>query len=279
MIEQSIAAMQQRYSNNLRQWWELLFSFDSLRPDGFGLFAPTSYVLQIAGTRLLVDPCLRDAAWGDLISDRLQNDLESLDGILLTHEHEDHCDPNFIRLAAGAKVRWFVPDFFRFNRLYEWGLSEEKITRTSNGQEFSLGAVTLRIFESNHRNEGKASFVREYGFSLTHSDQTYVFPGDIRTYDPSFYPKFPDTAILFSHLWLGREQALNPPWEPKLTEFCQFVLSFHPRRITLAHLYETGRPPVDLWTYQHAGAVKDRLLALSPDTEVTVLEPGIWHPF
>jgi len=153
------------------------------------------------------------------------------------------------------------------------------VTVTKKDSTFRLGDAVFHLFESNHRNEGFVSFVREYGFHLQCGGKNYIFPGDVRNYDPSFYSPLPGADILFAHLWLGKGQALTPPWEPKLSEFCEFLLSFRPKCVTLAHLYEVAREPEEMWTYQHAGAVKDRMIALSPETEVFAPRPGRWYSF
>lgn len=279
MIRQATESMRRHFARNIPLWWDEFFTRSPEYENGFELFGPSSYAFKLGTARFLVDPCFRDPSWGEPLAERITADLEKLDGILLTHGHGDHCDPSFIRLASAAKVRWFVPDFFCFEELYRWGLSPEQITPVSAGDCISFGGVSIRFFESNHRNEGASSFVREYGFCMTCAGKNYIFPGDVRDYDPAFYPTLPDADILFAHLWLGREQALCPPWEPKLTEFCEFLLSFRPKCVTLAHLYEVGRPPEDLWTWQHAGAVQDRMLALSPQTAVFAPKPGVWYAF
>ena len=279
VIESSIGAMRRHFEQNTALWWDDFFSRPDELPDGFGLFGTSSYLFRCSGAAFLVDPCFRDPAWGEPLAGRIAADLEKLDGIILTHEHIDHCDPSFIRMAAGAKVRWYVPDFFSFKELHRLGLSPESIVPVRSDDRVTLGGCTLRFFESNHRNEGWTSFVREYGFCLTCGEKNYIFPGDVRDYDPTFYPALPDADVLFAHLWLGKAQALSPPWEPKLTEFCRFILSFRPRAVTLAHLYEVAREPEELWSWQHAGAVADRLFALSPETSLTVPRPGRWYSF
>lgn len=275
MIDNSILSMIISTQNHIGDWWDTLFR-SVAEKEGFGIFGPSSYVVNIGGTHLLVDPCLRNPSWGEKIADKINNDLKKIDGIFLTHEHEDHCDPNFIRLAAGCDVRWYIPEFFSLNRLIEWGIPEERIILTHIGDKISLGETEVSVFESNHRNSG-AAFVREYGFAVTHNGKNYVFPVDVRTYDPSFYPKFENAEILFAHLWLGRGVARNGGWRDRLDEFCEFLLSFNPKRIVLAHLYETERSPSDLWTYCHAGAVADRFLCYNPEISVDPLKPGIWY--
>lgn len=278
MIREAAGSFRRLYAENTALWWESFFSTQP-KKDGFMLFGPSSYLFSAGGARFLVDPCFRDPDWGKPLSGRITADLETLDGIILTHEHIDHCDPCFIRLAAKAKVRWFIPDFFDFEQLYRWGLSPENVTVTKKDSTFRLGDAVFHLFESNHRNEGFVSFVREYGFHLQCGGKNHIFPGDVRNYDPSFYPALPDADILFGHLWLGKGQALTPPWEPKLTEFCAFLCSFRPKCVTLAHLYEVAREPEEMWTYQHAGAVADRMMALSSETAVTVPKPGVWYAF
>ena len=46
------------------------------------------------------------------------------------------------------------------------------------------------------------------------------------------------------------------------------------RHLILAHLYEIGRLPRDLWTSRHAGMVRARMKELSPEIRVLVPEFG-----
>jgi len=276
MLTAAVEARKEYTLTHLREWWDLLFTRVTEEKDGFGMFGASTYVLHVGDARLLVDPAVRPNDNYEVLADCMIPYLEKLDGVVLTHMHADHYDKTFIRHAAEAKIKWYVPDFFPIEDLVACGLTPESVVTTSPGMTVTLGNTELSFFESNHRNEGMETFVMEYGFCLCHAGKQYVFPCDVRTYDPSFYGSFPNTEVLFSHVWLGRGKAMETSWEPKMQQFCEFVLSFGPKRVTLGHLYETGRPLTELWRYQHAGAVMDRLLAMDPALDVTILKPGVW---
>ncbi|MCQ2433571.1 MAG: MBL fold metallo-hydrolase [Clostridia bacterium] len=271
--------MKQRTTKHLRRWWDRLISAKEQKKDGFGFFCSTSYVLRAGDAKLLIDPCLRDPAWGPLLSDTIKEDLRSFDAVLYTHEHDDHLDPNFLRLAAEADVRWIVPDFFDRDRLRNFGLSPDRVDFIGAGEQRVIQGTTVRAFASNHKRETETTFIRELGYQIKTAEHSYLFPCDVRTYDSSYYGDLVGSSpdVLFSHLWLGGGQAFSEPWEPKLTEYCRFIRDFAPKHTVIAHLYETARTPEEIWTWRHMGEAADRLLTDAPDTEVLFAQPGYWY--
>ncbi len=277
MIEKSIAAMHRHAEENLRGWWQQLFAKARAGEEGFGIYGPSSYVFCVNGRRFMVDPALTRPAWFEQIADIAVEDMEALDGIILTHTHSDHYDRNFIRSTAEARVKWYVPEFFGKGDLLSLGVPKENIVWTNPASVFDFGGVQLSFFESNHRNEGASVFLRELGYVFAAGGKRYVSPCDVRNYNEGVQFDDKATDILLAHLWLGKQKALQDDWQPMVEDFCRFLLAFHPKRVTLAHLYDTNRTPDELWTYRHAGAVMDKLLELAPAVPVTVLRRGEWY--
>lgn len=100
---------------------------------------------------------------------------------------------------------------------------------------------------------------------------SYLFPGDIRTYDPSCLEPFADVSAVFAHVFLGRSAALiSTP--PLLEEFVDFYLSCHPKKVVLSRLYELGRDPEDCWLSSHAQAVAKAFRAADSNVEIVAPE-------
>ena len=89
MIREAAGSFRRLYAENTALWWESLFSSQP-KKDGFMLFGPSSYLFSAGGARFLVDPCFRDPDWGEPLSGRITADLETLNGIILTHGDRDH---------------------------------------------------------------------------------------------------------------------------------------------------------------------------------------------
>lgn len=68
------------------------------------------------------------------------DELTSVDWVLITHEHMDHCDPHTLPVLAqtSPQARFMGPLAVR-KQLEQWGISGERITQTPL-EEFDLGA-------------------------------------------------------------------------------------------------------------------------------------------
>ena len=276
----STAAMKEKIKAQFAGWWGALMEAVDGGADGFGLFGASSYVLRVGSAKLLIDPCLRSRALLPLIADRAGADLPKFDAVLLTHSHVDHLCPRFWELAADVPLKKvYVPDFFDDALLTENGIDPARVTRVSAGDVLTIGDATVTAFASNHKRESQTVGLPELGYRFQAGGKTYLMPCDVRTYDPAFYRDLLGSApdMLFGHVWLLAKHGLAAPWEPKLTEFCDFLAAFAPKRVSLAHLYETGRTPDEIWTYVHAGAIEDRLLSVLPDADVLVPRLGRWY--
>ena len=275
------AGMKQRMEARFSDWWDALMKGVNTEGDGFGLFGPSSYVLRVGEAKILIDPCFRFPSLGEKIAERLPADLAAFDAVVLTHSHGDHLCKHFWKCAEGAPVKnLYVPAFFEDELLRKNNIDPNRVSRIEPGSKIPVKNATVLAFLSNHKRETQTVGLPELGYSFRAAGKTYLMPCDVRTYTPGFFGKLVGSApdAMFSHIWFSAKHGLAAPWEPKLTEFCNFINAFRPKRVVLAHLYETGRTPDEMWSYLHAGAVADRLLAISPETDVTVPQLGQWYP-
>ncbi|MFD0941423.1 MBL fold metallo-hydrolase [Pedobacter boryungensis] len=108
-------------------------------------FGHSSYLIQVDGLNILVDPVFSKRTspfqfigtknFGG--TDFLElEDLPALDIILITHDHYDHLDYNSI-LKLNDKTTQFVTSLGVGAHLERWGISAEKITELAWGEEIS----------------------------------------------------------------------------------------------------------------------------------------------
>lgn len=96
-------------------------------------------LLEKDGSRLLVDP-------GVLVAQKFPAEaLAPVDGILITHEHYDHADPEFIRaLTAGADVPVVA------NAGAKNALGDVVTKVVADGERFQIGAFAVAAHELPH---------------------------------------------------------------------------------------------------------------------------------
>ena len=245
-------------------------AFEARQEGTIALVAPASYCIQLDGTRLVIDPIFRFPWQQEAVKDRWQRDLAAADGVLYTHSHGDHYRPEIARAALDGGAQVWLPDF-----LPQAG--EEGFRTVKEGETFNIGRLRITSYKSAHFSPDGKSGVPSFGYIIESSRGTMLFPCDVRDYDPAKLPKMHADTV-FAHVWLGRGNALNWPCEPYLSDFARFVLLSGPSRIYLAHLYEVGRVPKELWTYAHAGLCMDAIAAQDPTVELDFMRPGRVYP-
>ncbi|MEA4822740.1 MAG: MBL fold metallo-hydrolase [Clostridiaceae bacterium] len=265
MEERFKAAAEMDLRLHFADYWR--FAFDQRDDHTVSLIAPASYVLDADGTRLVIDPVFRFPWMEALVADVWTHDLANVDGVLYTHRHGDHYSPSTAHTAAASGARVYLPAFFP-----EAG--EDSFTAIEAGRPFQIGRLRITPFTSPHFDADHITGVPEYGYLVETSRRTLLFPGDVRLYDPARLPPAASVDTVFAHVWLGRGNALRLPCEPYVADFARFVLAHHPRRVYLAHLYEIGRTPEELWTYTHAGLCADAIAAEDRGVSVAVLRYG-----
>jgi N-acyl-phosphatidylethanolamine-hydrolysing phospholipase D len=158
----------------------------------------TSFLVQIAGLNILIDPIWSDRAsplrfagprrW---VPPGIEFDrLPPIDGVVLSHDHYDHLDASTIsRLAARYPAAvWFSPlgvgDFLRHREARE-------VIERDWWEEASIGSLRLTCVPAQHfsgRTLGKRDQTLWCGWVLRAPDRTLFFAGDT-----GLHPEF--TAI------------------------------------------------------------------------------------
>lgn len=263
------------YQNYGKYWNNAASVLNNSTGDTCILQKATGYIFSTSGVRWAMDLNLR-YIWMDAGSkERIKKDCSTLDFIILTHEHGDHLDNKLIELLSDTDVKWVIPEFFNFDSLRKHGLREENLIKVSAGNVYNLKSICITPFKSLHFRAGTENGVLEYGYHVKlENGKTILFPADVRNYDASLLPDFGAVDYMFAHVWLGDSTALSLKCEPYLRLFAEFVTGQKPRTVILAHLYENGRLPKDMWTYTHAGLAADAIYRIAPEISVKIPKIG-----
>ncbi len=150
--------------------------------DSFVWFGHSSYMLNLGGKTLLIDPILGDNAaplpfiiapfkGADIYA---PSDIPAVDFLIITHNHYDHLSKKTLKALLGKVENAIVP-LGVGKYLKAWGLDEDKITELDWGEVADFGAfrfhcLTARHFSGRGLTDGNkslwASYLLEYGAVL-----------------------------------------------------------------------------------------------------------------
>lgn len=280
MFDESRSAAKTYFKENFADNWKNIFDNLNDEEDWFAVVYSSSYVLSLDGTKILLDPSFRNPAYLDCVSDRASEDFKKVDAILISHAHDDHFCPRVAKISKGTEVLWYVPDNIEKKHIDKYGIGSEYLHIVSQGESFNIGNVKITPYNMPHTDADGTNPMPEYGYLIESSKRRLFFPVDIRNYDLSLIPQnLGKLDTVFLHVWLGRGNALNFPCEPTLTDFCRYAAAYNAEKVSLAHIYEVERNMTDMWTYTHCGAIMDKLMCISPETEVFAPKYGKKYRF
>jgi L-ascorbate metabolism protein UlaG (beta-lactamase superfamily) len=230
-----------------------------------------NYLLHTAGVRWAIDPfSMSTRVTGIPVPDFAQ-DMQKLELVVLTHAHNDHLDLNLIRAIASLPIKWVIPEDMVDHILGKTTLNRSQIIIPKPGGMIYFKNLSLTPFASLHFHARGG--VKETGYLANIMQKNWLFPGDIRDFDPTRLPAFGSIDGVFAHLWLGKACALKEE-PPYLDEFCNFFNRFSPKRIIVTHLNEFGRDETELWDETHFDRVKQRLAEVAPLVKVEMAVMG-----
>jgi hypothetical protein len=281
LVQQEIERQRARWVKQYPSTWlEMIGEWNKAEDtDRAWLMYSANYLLRTGGTRWAIDPLVMSTRIPGVPEVDIAGGLGSLSFILLTHRHEDHLDLNVVRALRHALIRWVVPDFLYDSVVGEAGIPAEKVIVPRMLEPIRIDGVTITAFAGLHLSDaalepdGISHGVPAAGYLAEFQNKRWLFPGDVRSYDPSKIPAFGPVDIAFAHLWLGRSGALldHPPL---LDAFCDFYLKLNPSRLVITHLYELEREPDCIWGQCHFEMVSARLHQIVPDLPVSVCTMG-----
>jgi hypothetical protein len=224
-----------------------------------------NYLLHTAGVRWALDPFALSTRLRGMTLPDYASDLDRLQLIVLSHEHNDHLDLDLISAIKELTLSWVIPDFMLDQVMKTAAIPSGRIIIPKPGSRINVNGLVLTPFEGLHFHDHGG--VPEMGYLAEFSGYRWLFPGDTRLYDASRIPEFGRLDGVFAHLWLGKAGALlDPP--PLLDEFVSFFSAFNTGRLVITHLNEFGRDEKDLWDETHFQSAFQAFKRSAPDLQV-----------
>lgn len=146
-------------------------TIEGIKEDTVIWFGHSALLLQIGGTRMLLDPMFgpssspikgmggkrynQELPFGDL------DELPAIDAIVLSHDHYDHLDYGTIKRLKDRATRFIVPLGVRCH-LERWGVEPERISEYDWWDELEFQGVRLACTPARHFS-GRGLFSRDGG--------------------------------------------------------------------------------------------------------------------
>lgn len=115
----------------------------------------SSIILEVDGTRVLIDPVLNNAGPLPFIVRRFQKsplnleDIPPLDAILISHDHYDHLERSTVLCLAQKGIPFIVP-LGVGARLRGWGIPAHQITELAWQTSHTLKSLTIHALPTRH---------------------------------------------------------------------------------------------------------------------------------
>lgn len=240
----------------------------------------SSYLFNTGGYRWAMDLAYRFANYLTKTPALTAELFRDVSLMVVTHGHVDHFEESTVRALAKTEMSWVIPDFM-YEEAVAWGIRPEKILIAHKNEPICIDKLTILPFEGRHFRPITHKGVHAYGYYITSLGQpSMVFPTDVRDFSTEDLPVLPKADICFGHVFLGDGNSRLSDYGCLVDEFARFMLEFSNSHIILAHLYENGRRDEDMWRVEHADLIRESILAISPETRVTVPQHGeIIHLF
>lgn len=260
------------------RWQRMLHQWNTAKQGNFAwLMYSANYLFNNHGLKWALDPMLLRNRVPESFAPDAARDMRDLAFVLLTHSHEDHVDRELWARLINSNCHWIVPEHMLDLFLAATGKAAQgKHTVAVSGREINLHGASIIPFDAFHGEYKSGQVFQKVpatGYHMRAGGTTLLFPGDVRTYNPTFLKPFAGASTVFAHLFLGRSSALMSS-PPLLAAFITFYLASRPQKIVLSHLYEFGRDPVDCWRADHAEMVAQAFAAAAPGIAV---ETPAWY--
>ena len=269
------ASLYDEVRENFDSWFaSALTTLEGDRGMKFGLIHSSSYLFNFNGYRVGMDIAFRNARFLASTPRRCHELLCGLDLMIISHSHRDHFEKSTVRMLSETDIKWVIPDFM-YDTALECGIRPDKIYVAKKGEVLNVGKLTILPFEGRHFRPNTKKGVPEYGYYVTAEGlPSLSLPVDVRDFSLDGLPDIPKADYCFANVWLGDGKGLDLSFDPTDREFAEFMLKFSAKNIILTHLNEDGREDKDMWRGCHAELVRERILSLSPETNVFIPDRG-----
>jgi len=204
----------------------------------------------------------------------------SLDALLISHQHGDHCYRGDLAVLAelGEPTVVCHPDTAEV--LHQAGVADKQVVELEAGQVSTLGDLRVRALPADHRHRQIPNSIAP---AATIGGVTVVHAGDNRVFEPPALDGAKGCDILIHCLYAYEESRAREgevTWVPEMLDAqARFLANIRPRVVLLSHLAEFAHPYEKVWRFMHAGALKERLFGLAPETACPILSPGESHVY
>ena len=274
------AAAQKHYEKTFpAAWARMMESLRAERGDAFYLCGASFYLLSLGGVRIAVDPAFVVPSVREALLPRLAADFQSIDYVLLTHDHADHYSPEIAAAVRDARPLWLVPTCMRRGDVYPGrgdfdgnGLPLQKVRWIREGESVELPGIRIESFRGLHHYDGGTDGPDSLGYLLCGNGRRILLPGDVRDFRPELLPPscMENLDWLIAHMYLGAGNAAAYPFTEPLGKWIRFFSAPQANTVAITHLYEWSSPDGRFWNFCHAGAAMDALYALRPEAEVQI---------
>ncbi len=134
--------------------------------------------LELGSLRLLFDPFTGKSIKNKEVKNSFDySKLRDIDYVFVTHEHQPHCDRQFLdtlaekygtKIVAPSKVISLISNF-------------KQTIEVSTGDEFDLGDLRVKVVKAVHPQSAYP-----VGYILTHNQKRYYFTGDTYKFSDAY---------------------------------------------------------------------------------------------
>lgn len=245
--------------------------------NSISMTGPSGGVVRLGDSVFAIDPAICGEKGLEASVTELRDLFSHIPLVFITHSHSDHFDRKLTAVLADLPIKWVIPYCISEDRITESGLKRENILRTAPGDRLMFGDLCIEVFDGMHHDADSSHGCDAVGYYITFNSRSLLIMGDVRQYDPKFFPVFPSVDSIFMGVWLGREKALEPD-AVLLEQYCRFIAAYAPEKAFLWHLYQSARKLPDMWDYTHSALIMDRLLETNPEIETVVVKTGCRYP-